>query len=89
MLDIRAPNDIDVCARADAGGGRHGVVEFLPLVVVRRRLSGADWMRMSPVSTIHSRLIYDALKACDIRLLSAFPETWLVHLVRMPPRIRR
>src|SRR5207249_5611407 len=38
---------------------------------------------MSPVSTIHSRLIYDALKACHIRLLSALPETWLVHLVRM------
>src|SRR4030081_993454 len=38
---------------------------------------------MSPVSTIHSCLIYDALKACDIRLLSALPETWLVHLVRM------
>ena len=38
---------------------------------------------MSPVSTINSRLIYDALKACDIRLLSALPETWLVHLVRM------
>src|SRR5712675_3590382 len=38
---------------------------------------------MSPVSTTSSRLIYDALKACDIRLLSALPETWLVHLIRM------
>src|SRR5712692_7313123 len=38
---------------------------------------------MSPVSIVSSRLIYDALKACDIRLLSALPETWLVHLVRM------
>src|SRR3982074_864042 len=38
---------------------------------------------MSPVSTPSSRLIYDALKACDIRLLSALPETWLVHLIRM------
>src|SRR5216117_3367649 len=38
---------------------------------------------MSPVSTAHSRLIYDALKACDIRLMSALPETWLVHLIRM------
>src|SRR5712692_6143656 len=38
---------------------------------------------MSPVSAASSRLIYDALKACDIRLLSALPETWLVHLVRM------
>src|SRR2546425_5507029 len=38
---------------------------------------------MSPVSTAHSRLIYDALKACDVRLVSALPETWLVHLIRM------
>src|SRR5881398_1605948 len=38
---------------------------------------------MSPVSTASSRLIYDALKACGIRLVSALPETWLVHLVRM------
>lgn len=38
---------------------------------------------MSPVSTAHSRLIYDALKGCGIRLLSALPETWLVHLIRM------
>jgi sulfopyruvate decarboxylase subunit alpha len=38
---------------------------------------------MSPVSIVNSRAIYDALKACDIRLLSALPETWLVHLIRM------
>ncbi|HET8627303.1 MAG TPA: thiamine pyrophosphate-binding protein [Thermomicrobiales bacterium] len=36
-----------------------------------------------PVSVKHSQLIYDALKACDVRLLSALPETWLVHLIRM------
>ena len=36
-----------------------------------------------PVSVTHSRLIYDALKACDIRIMSALPETWLVHLIRM------
>jgi hypothetical protein len=35
---------------------------------------------MSPVSTPSSRLIYDALEACDLRLLSALPETWLVHV---------
>ncbi len=35
-----------------------------------------------PVSSSNSRLIYEALKACDIRLLSALPETWLVHLIR-------
>ena len=36
-----------------------------------------------PVSMTNSQLIYDSLKACDIRLLSALPETWLVHLIRM------
>ncbi|HET9921659.1 MAG TPA: thiamine pyrophosphate-binding protein [Ktedonobacteraceae bacterium] len=36
-----------------------------------------------PVSVTNSRLIYDALKACDIKLVSALPETWLVHLIRM------
>ncbi len=36
-----------------------------------------------PVSLTNSRLIYDALKACDVRLVSALPETWLVHLIRM------
>jgi sulfopyruvate decarboxylase subunit alpha len=36
-----------------------------------------------PVSTESSRVIYDALKDGGIRLMSALPETWLVHLVRM------
>jgi sulfopyruvate decarboxylase subunit alpha len=36
-----------------------------------------------PVSTVNSRLIFDALKACDVRVMSALPETWLVHLIRM------
>src|SRR5438874_6755564 len=36
-----------------------------------------------PVSVTNSQLIYDALKAGDIRLLSALPETWLVHLIRL------
>src|SRR5881296_2756253 len=38
---------------------------------------------MSPVSTANSRTVYDALKAAGIGLVSALPETWLVHLVRM------
>ena len=38
---------------------------------------------MSPVSTAHSRLIYDALQAADVRIISALPETWLVPLIRM------
>lgn len=38
---------------------------------------------MSPVSTANSRIVYDALKSCGIRVMSALPETWLVHLIRM------
>jgi sulfopyruvate decarboxylase subunit alpha len=36
-----------------------------------------------PVSQANSRAVYAALKGCGIRLLSALPETWLVHLIRM------
>ena len=36
-----------------------------------------------PVSLASSKVIFDALKQCDVRLLSALPETWLVHLIRM------
>ncbi len=36
-----------------------------------------------PVSVTNSQLIYDTLKACDVRLISALPETWLVHLIRL------
>jgi len=40
-------------------------------------------MEIMPVSVTNSRLIYDALKACDVKIMSALPETWLVHLIRM------
>jgi sulfopyruvate decarboxylase subunit alpha len=46
----------------------------------QRRHARSKYM---PVSLTSSTLIYDALKACDVRLVSALPETWLVHLVRM------
>jgi sulfopyruvate decarboxylase subunit alpha len=36
-----------------------------------------------PVSLANSELIYRSLKDCDIRLMSALPETWLVHLIRL------
>src|SRR5262245_48465892 len=36
-----------------------------------------------PVSISSSRTIYDALKDGGVRLISALPETWLVHLIRM------
>ena len=36
-----------------------------------------------PVSVINSQLIFDALKSTGVGLISALPETWLVHLIRM------
>jgi sulfopyruvate decarboxylase subunit alpha len=36
-----------------------------------------------PVSATNSQLVFDALKAADVRLMSALPETWLVHLIRL------
>ena len=36
-----------------------------------------------PVSLENSKLVYQALKSCGIRLLSALPETWLVHLIQI------
>ena len=36
-----------------------------------------------PVSVSNSQIVFDALKACGVRLMSALPETWLVHLIRL------
>ena len=36
-----------------------------------------------PVSVSSSHLIYQNLKECGVRVVSALPETWLVHLIRM------
>src|SRR4030081_1221743 len=36
-----------------------------------------------PVSQTNSRIVYESLKASGVRLVSALPETWLVHLIRM------
>ena len=36
-----------------------------------------------PVSLTNSKIVYEALKKCGIGLVSALPETWLVHLIRM------
>src|SRR5207247_7603079 len=36
-----------------------------------------------PVSLQNSKIIYDALKRSGVKLLSALPETWLVHLISM------
>jgi sulfopyruvate decarboxylase subunit alpha len=36
-----------------------------------------------PVSVENSKVVFDALKSCGVRLMSALPETWLVHLIRM------
>src|SRR3954469_3089687 len=36
-----------------------------------------------PVSVASSQAIYESLKAVGVGLMSALPETWLVHLIRM------
>ena len=36
-----------------------------------------------PVSTTNSQIIFEALKSNGVRLMSALPETWLVHLIRL------
>jgi hypothetical protein len=36
-----------------------------------------------PVSERHSKLVYDALVAVGVEVVSALPETWLVHLIRL------
>lgn len=36
-----------------------------------------------PVSVSSSQLIYGVLRDAGVRIVSALPETWLVHLIRM------
>lgn len=36
-----------------------------------------------PVSERNSKVVYEALKGAGVGLVSALPETWLVHLIRM------
>jgi sulfopyruvate decarboxylase subunit alpha len=36
-----------------------------------------------PVSLDNSKIVYDALKRSGVKLISALPETWLVHLINM------
>src|SRR6516164_68097 len=36
-----------------------------------------------PVSEKNSRIVYNALKRSGVKIVSALPETWLVHLINM------
>src|SRR5438552_18614543 len=36
-----------------------------------------------PVSETSSKVVYEALKSAGVGIVSALPETWLVHLIRM------
>ena len=36
-----------------------------------------------PVSVSSSKLVYQSLKDVGVRMVSALPETWLVHLIRL------
>src|SRR5438270_12383659 len=38
---------------------------------------------LMPVAQVNSKIIYDSLTGCGVRLMSSLPETWLVHLIRM------
>ena len=39
--------------------------------------------RSVPVSESSSRVVYEALRSAGVGMVSALPETWLVHLIRM------
>src|SRR6266508_5212256 len=41
------------------------------------------WTKAMPVSESSSKVVYEALRASGVRLVSALPETWLVHLIRL------
>src|SRR2546428_13758329 len=36
-----------------------------------------------PVSVENSRIVYNGLKRAGVKIVSALPETWLVHLINM------
>jgi len=36
-----------------------------------------------PVSVENSRIVYNGLKRSGVKIVSALPETWLVHLINM------
>jgi sulfopyruvate decarboxylase subunit alpha len=36
-----------------------------------------------PVSIDNSKIVYNALKRSGVKIISALPETWLVHLIHM------
>ncbi len=74
---------------------RHPITAPRPSSRARIRLRELEYVLFFPsrwikpkaakmsVSLANSKLIYETLKECDIRLVSALPETWLVHLIRM------
>ena len=71
-------------------GGRLGSAEYAASGTALYTRPADDAVRDStqpplamPVSVDASRTIFDALKANDVSLVSALPETWLVHLIRM------
>jgi sulfopyruvate decarboxylase subunit alpha len=55
----------------------------LPSAVCRLPSAVCRLSTRVPVSVSSSSLIYRSLKDVGVRLVSALPETWLVHLIRM------
>jgi sulfopyruvate decarboxylase subunit alpha len=71
-----------LCRRWKCRGFSSTPVFRRQLCCLRQILVSYFILRM-PVSQPNSLVVYQALKKCGIRLLSALPETWLVHLIRM------
>ena len=53
--------------------------------VTDRRYSAMRMLQSAamPVSIDNSKIVYNALKRSGVKIISALPETWLVHLIHM------
>ena len=73
------------CARgSDSAGPQSKLIDRLTVRPAHSLLSRRlRWGKQLPVSETSSKVIYQALKSVDVRVVSALPETWLVHLIRM------
>ena len=54
-----------------------GFPEFSDIIRVGAKI------RAVPVSVENSRIVYNGLKRSGVKIVSALPETWLVHLINM------
>src|SRR4029453_9902987 len=64
-------------------GGHRGTLERRQRPRPHLRAAARPGRLIMPVSERHSKLVYDALAATGVEVVSALPETWLVHLIRL------